>query len=141
MERIPPKIDNIILKINNMIHIYKHFLLKLPSVIFGTKHDSATIIMVWQKVFFFFFTSILPFTLTNWNPTVRKSCFFCPIYCLFNHLFVSVLHMGIYLIPWVIIHYYHYFVTHIVQDLIIGSSFELASTFFHIATANVKVYP
>ena len=61
MERIPPKTDNIILKINNMIHIYKHFLLKLPSVIFGTKHNSATIIMVWQMVFFF----LLPFFLLH----------------------------------------------------------------------------
>ena len=63
MKRIPPKTDNIILKINNMIYIYKHFLLKLPSVIFGTKHNSAMITMVWEKVIFIVFTSILPFTL------------------------------------------------------------------------------
>ena len=63
MKRIPPKTDNIILKINNMIYIYKHFLLKLPSVIFGTKHNSAMITMVWEKVIFIFFTYILPFKL------------------------------------------------------------------------------
>ena len=87
MKRIPPKTDNIILKINNMIYIYKHFLLKLPSVIFGTKHNSAMITMVWEKVIFIFFYFYSSFYTYNWNPTVRKSCFFCPIYYLIIYLY------------------------------------------------------